>query len=258
MINKEYMKRLIIQSGLECTDEFVEKLDLYATLLVEWNEKMNLTAITEPNDICVKHFLDSLLPFTIIEFEQGAKVIDVGTGAGLPGVVMKLYRPDIELTLLDSLGKRVKFLEHLCEKLGIEAKYIHSRAEDGARCTKECNNDENMPLRESFDVAIARAVAGLPVLFEYLLPYVKVGGKLLALKGKAVYDEVKASGQACRLLGGERAQLIDYTLSAGNCGKHDAQNPTQDNDRVLVLVQKISHTPTKYPRNSAQIAKKPL
>ena len=155
----------LTESYIKLDDESIERFRRYAELLVEWNEKMNLTAITDPDGIAVKHFADCLSIFKYADIENGASVIDVGTGAGFPGVVMKIARPDSKLTLLDSLAKRITFLDELCKELGIEVKTIHSRAEDGA-----------VKLREQYDVAVARAVANMRVLSEYCMPYVKVGG----------------------------------------------------------------------------------
>ena len=157
---------------IKLDNEAIERFKRYAELLVEWNEKMNLTAITDPDGIAVKHFADCLSIFKYADIKSGASVIDVGTGAGFPGVVMKIARPDIELTLLDSLAKRITFLDELCKELGLEVKTVHSRAEDGA--TK---------FREQYDFAVARAVANMRVLSEYCMPYVKVGGTFIAMKG---------------------------------------------------------------------------
>ena len=211
-----------------------EKLDSYATLLTEWNEKINLTAITDSEGISLKHFLDSLLLLRYLEIHENASLIDVGTGAGFPGLPLKIYRDDIKLTLLDSLNKRINFLNAVADELGISAKCVHSRAEDGAR---------NPDLREKFNVATARAVANLPVLCEYCLPYVKVGGIFAALKGPN--EDINSAKGAIKVLGGEIMSIESYTLPNGDA-------------RMLILVKKISQTPTKYPRNSGQIAKNSL
>lgn len=239
MINKLYMKELIIQNAIK-TDvdiqQLTEKLDCYAEQLVDWNTRMNLTAITEPQEIARKHFLDCMLALACYDIPKGASLIDVGTGAGFPGVVLKLCRPDLKLTLLDSLGKRVRFLEALCESLEIDANCIHARAEEGAH---------NVQLREQFDVATARAVAALPKLCEYCIPYVKRGGVFLAMKGPSANEEIASAQKAAKALGGSPAKLVDYSLPG-------------EEKRSVVLVQKLSHTPQRFPRNPAQIAKKPL
>lgn len=221
-------------NGLKLTPSLYEKLENYARLLVEWNERMNLTAITDAQGISVKHFLDSLLLLKYCEIPENARVIDVGTGAGFPGIPLKLYRPDVKLTLLDSLQKRLRFLEEVSAQLAFPANCVHARAEEGAH---------RPDLREQFDFATARAVAALPVLCEYCLPYVRVGGVFAALKGPS--EEVSEAKNAISLLGGEILEVKHYSIPNGDA-------------RMLVLVKKISQTPTKYPRNSGQIAKKSL
>lgn len=225
---------LFAEEKLTLTEEQKKKLVTYADILKEWNAKINLTAITDDDGICEKHFLDSLLPLKYFELTKNAKVIDVGTGAGFPGIPIKIYRDDVELTLLDSLNKRINFLTEVCKAIGISADCIHARAEDGAK------RDE---LREQFDIATARAVANLPVLCEYCLPYVKVGGYFVALKGPN--EEVDEGKKAISILGGKIQSVNDYELPCGD-------------KRRLIIIKKISHTPTKYPRNSGQIAKSPL
>ncbi len=214
-----------------------KQLELYGNLLVEWNEKMNLTAITEPKEVVFKHFLDCLLFFKCIDLPQNASVIDVGTGAGFPGVVLKIARPDIKLTLLDSLNKRITFLNEVIEKLGLEnTEVVHLRAEDGAKKAE---------YRESFDIATARAVAPLNVLSEYCLPYVKKGGMFVSLKGPQAAEEIYGAEKAISLLGGEKPLL--FTEEIEEIGV-----------RSIIKIKKISQTPPKYPRNSAKISKQPL
>lgn len=220
--------------GLELTEEQYENFRTYARMLVEWNEKMNLTAITDPRGIGLKHFLDSVIPLKKIELPQGVSLVDVGTGAGFPGLPMKIYRPDIKLTLLDSLNKRVNFLSAVCGEIGISAECVHQRAEEGGR---------RQEFRGKFDFAAARAVAAMPVLAEYCLPYVKTGGMFLALKGPS--EDYKAGEKAVKALGGEISEVVEYSLPDGD-------------KRILIAVRKISSTPEKYPRNSGQISKKPI
>ena len=222
--------------GVILDDIAKKRLIRYAEMLVEWNEKMNLTALTEPRDIGIKHFLDSLLIFKNSEIPLGAKVIDVGTGAGFPGVVMKIARPDIELTLLDGLNKRLVFLNAVLDELGLNANTIHSRAEEGGK---------NKNLREKFDVSTARAVARLNILSEYCLPFVKKGGLFIALKGPAAGEEISESKSAIKTLGGGEIKVYKETLE-------------NEGERVICEIKKISQIPTKYPRVSAQISKKPL
>ena len=220
--------------GFDVTSEQYRKLETYAKMLVEWNEKMNLTAITDSEGITIKHFLDSVLPLNRLDVPHGASIIDVGTGAGFPGLPMKMLRPDIRLTLLDSLNKRVDFLRAVCEGTETEADCIHLRAEDGGRDPK---------YREQFDIATARAVAAMPVLSEYCLPFVKVGGTFAALKGPG--EDLSSAESAIKLLGGELSEVVEYALPGGD-------------KRVLIVVSKVKETPEKYPRNSGQIKKKPL
>lgn len=213
-----------------------EQLNLYGNLLLEWNEKINLTAITEPSEVVIKHFLDCILFFKNVDVPDNASVIDVGTGAGFPGVVLKIIRPDINLTLLDSLNKRIVFLQETTNALGINANCVHLRAEEGGK---------NPLYREQYDIATARAVAQLPVLAEYCLPFVKKGGLFVAMKGPTGADEARAATRACRTLGGDKPQIICEKL------------PTNE-ERSFILVKKISQTPPKYPRISAKISKQPL
>lgn len=215
--------------------EALEQFEAYAAYLLEYNQKVNLTAITEPTEIAHKHFIDSLLFFKAVEAPQAASVIDVGTGAGFPGIVLKIARPDLQLTLLDSLNKRLVFLQGLLERLGLTAETIHSRAEDGAR----------PPLREHFDFATARAVAALPVLCEYCLPYVKPSGCFVALKGALAAEETAAAGRAVLLLGGAPPKLVQLQTEALG-------------SRGIVVIRKTAATPAKYPRPAAKIAKQPL
>ena len=232
----EYNKLAEIFSdyGFDVTEEQYRKLETYAKMLVEWNEKMNLTAITDSEGITIKHFLDSVLPLNKLDVPHGASLIDVGTGAGFPGLPMKIFRPDIKLTLLDSLNKRVDFLRAVCKETETAADCIHSRAEDGGRSSE---------LREKFDIAVARAVAAMPVLSEYCLPFVRVGGTFAALKGPG--EDLSSAESAIKVLGGEVWSVVDYVLPGGD-------------KRVLIVVKKVKPTPEKYPRNSGQIKKKAL
>lgn len=219
--------------GFDVNDEMYEKFIVYGKLLAEWNEKINLTAITDPEGISYKHFLDSLFVFKYADIGEGASVIDVGTGAGFPGIVMKIFKPSLDITLLDSLNKRINFLKCVSENIGEDFTCIHSRAEDGGKSSE---------LREKFDFAVARAVASLPVLCEYCLPYVKQGGYFMALKGPG--ENIGDAVTAVKILGGklESAEKYEY----------------MENERVMVKIKKISHTPIKYPRNSSQIKSKHL
>lgn len=228
---------LFSQANLSIDSDIEAKLSTYSDFLVEYNRNVNLTAITDSKEIIVKHFIDSILPLNMVDFPHGASLIDVGTGAGFPSLPMRIYRSDLKITMLDSLRKRLDFLEQLCERISVDdVEFIHSRAEDGGK---------NEELREKFDIATARAVANLRELSEYCLPYVKVGGIFIALKARDIDSEVAAARNAISILGGEIDRIIPYKL------------PTEE-ERTIVIIKKISQTPTRYPRSSARISKKPL
>ena len=210
-----------------------EKLDIYAEFLVEYNKNVNLTAITEPKDILVKHFIDSILLCKYIDFGDNCTIIDVGTGAGFPSVPLKIFSPEINLTLLDSLNKRIIFLDKLCERLDLECNTIHGRAEDIAKMPE---------YREKFDFSCARAGANMSLLSELCLPFVKKGGTFISMKGPS--EDISVGFNAVKLLGGKIENEIKYKLD--------------DDERRIITVKKISQTPQKFPRNSSQIKKKLL
>ncbi len=222
--------------GVELTDEQKARLNTYGNLLIEWNERINLTAIIEPEEVVIKHFYDCILFFKNVDVKRGANVIDVGTGAGFPGVVLKIMRPDIELTLLDALNKRLLFLNEVLTQLGLTANTVHLRAEEGGKSPDH---------RERYDIACARAVARLNVLSEYCLPFVKTGGTFVAMKGPSAADELADSKKAISLLGGAKAQII-------------CENLPENEQRCFVIIKKISQTPPKYPRKNVKISKQPL
>ena len=219
--------------GLTLSREQYEKLSIYAEFLVEYNEKVNLTAITEPMEILRKHFIDSILLTKYVDIPLNSTLIDVGTGAGFPSVPIKIYRPDIKITLLDSLNKRIDYLKQLCDKIEIDAEFIHGRAEDFSK--KE-------EYREKFDFSCARAVANMALLSELCIPFVKRNGCFVAMKGPN--EDISLGANAVMVLGGSIEKEIEYKLF--------------DEERKIVLVRKISQTPSKYPRNSSQIKKKSL
>ena len=218
--------------GIELDPDQVQKFILYYDMLIERNRYVNLTRITGPEDAAEKHFADSVLGASLIK--QGARVVDVGTGAGFPGVPLAIVRPDIKLVLIDSLGKRVSFLREVCEKLGIGAEAIHARAEDAAR---------NDALRGGFDIAVSRAVAPMNVLLELTVPFVKVGGSSLMYKGSAARDELASCEKALAELNCS-AKLIDHDVPWGA--------------RTIVAAQKLAPTPGRYPRKAGSIEKAPL
>lgn len=219
--------------GLTLTEELYQKLEIYAEFLVEYNNNVNLTAITDPTEILFKHYIDSILATKYVEFPKNSSLIDVGTGAGFPSVPLKLYRNDIKITLLDSLNKRIEFLKQLCDKLEIEAEFIHERAENVSKLPE---------YREKFDFSCARAVANMSLLSELCIPFVKVGGSFVSLKGPS--EDISIGENAVNTLGGKIERVDEYQL--------------EGEGRKIVYVKKISQTPTRFPRNSSQIKKKPL
>lgn len=234
MIDKNRLCSLAKENGIILDDTALDRFDTYAELLVEWNGKMNLTAITEPEEIEVKHFLDCLMLPKYFNLDNIQTVIDVGAGAGFPSVPLLIYKPDLCLTMMDAINKRLTFLDTAVHALGLEAQLIHERAEAAGQ-------DENY--REKFDLATARAVAPMNVLGEYCLPFVKVGGYFVALKGSN--DDTEEAKNAIATLGGEIVDNISYKLNATE-------------PRSIVVIKKISQTPTQFPRKSKKISTKPL
>ncbi len=234
LILQEGSKKL----GFNLQSKQISQFLKYMELLVEWNEKINLTAIVEEEDILIKHFLDSLSCVKIPEIKDGMRVIDVGTGAGFPGIPIHIYYPDIQLTLLDSLQKRIKFLQEVYHHIEIKnVQYEHGRAEDFGN---------NVKFREKYDIALARAVAELSTLCEYCLPFVKVGGYFICQKGPNVDEELKNAKRALKILGGEVTERIDVKL------------PFRDIKHNIIVIKKIKQTPTQYPRKAGTPTKNPL
>lgn len=236
LISKSDTDKLFGEYAISVSEEQYARLLAYSDMLVEWNEKINLTAITDPEGIALKHFFDSVYPFTLFKPEQNASLIDVGTGAGFPSCPLKIFREDIKLTLLDSLNKRIKFLSELSDKLDLSADCIHGRAEELGRKPE---------YRERFDIATARAVANLSALCEYCLPFVRVGGAFAALKGSDGAKELENARNAIKILGGKVELCREYSLPNGDM-------------RCLIVIRKIKETPEKYPRNKGQMVRKPL
>ncbi len=236
MIDRSYLKALAASLGVSLDDRALERFDLYARLLCDWNEKINLTAITDPQEICVKHFADSLSVLAKVEISQDAKLIDVGTGAGFPGLALKIARPDLRVTLLDSTKKKLMVLDDISQKLELDVELLHKRAEEAG---------QSRPYREQFDIATARAVANLAVLSEYCLPFVKVGGRFLAMKSAKTQEELAGAKKAIGQLGG-RVETV-HTLQLETAG-----------ERTILELKKQSPTPAPYPRPSAKIARFPL
>lgn len=236
MLNKELLYATIQKFGVEIDDNSFERLDKYAEMLVETNKSFNLTAITEPDDVTVKHFSDCLALFGMVDIPENAKIIDVGTGAGFPGLVLLLTRPDIKMTFLDSTKKKLGFIQNVLDETGVKAEVVHARAEEAG---------QNPQYREKYDFATARAVANLTNLSEYCLPFVKVGGEFISMKSAASDDEIKSAENAIGILGGKIKTDTVFDL-------------TEEMPRRILEIKKISQTPTKYPRPSAKIAKNPI
>ena len=236
---EELLRRGAGRYGVELDENKIEQFDRFTDLLLEWNQSLNLTRITEPREIIIKHYLDSLSVLQA-DIPQGAKVIDVGCGAGFPGIPLLMARTDIQVTFLDSLKKRLNFIDSVLPAIGIQKSRfvcLHSRAEDAGR---------NPLFREHYDIAVARAVSELRVLAEYCLPLLKKGGLLIAMKGPDSQEEIKRAENAVAVLGGKRERIIDFQL--------------EENDlkRKLILVRKEQKTPGGYPRQTAKMEKKPL
>lgn len=226
------------QPHVALTDRQREQFSRYMELLLRWNERVNLTAITAPRDVYVKHFYDSLTPVLVHDFTGDERLIDVGTGAGFPGIPLKIAFPRLRLTLLDALKKRIAFLEAVVHELALDdVQLIHGRAEDWGRDARH---------REQYDMAISRAVARLNVLSEYCLPFVRPGGVFVAMKGSDVADEVQEAQRAVRRLGGGAVETFSFAL------------PDDAGHRTLCTVRKEKPTPPKYPRVPGVPAKKPL
>lgn len=230
-MNKQIFEKGLTELNIQAEPETIDKFARYSELLKEWNEKMNLTAITDDDGIAIKHFLDSLLPLKVVDIENQS-MADIGTGAGFPGLPVRLMRPDTELTLIDSLNKRITFLEHVCGELELEnVRCIHGRAEELSR--KE--------LRESFDIVVSRAVANMTALSEYCLPFVKPGGRFIALKAQDSAEEIDAARPIIGSLGGKITEITDVPL------------PLSDITRTIIIIEKIKPTPNTFPRTAKKI-----
>lgn len=230
------VKEQLNSLNVSIQDNQIEQFYKYMELLLEWNEKINLTAITEQNEIIQKHFVDSL---TICKYiKDNSKIIDVGTGAGFPGIPLKIFNSSYDITLLDSLNKRLVYLNEVIEKLDLaKIKTVHNRAEDAGK---------NNKYREQFDVAVSRAVAPLNVLVEYLLPFVKENGCCICMKGSNVKEEIEMAKKAIKLLGGKIEQINEFNL------------PNSDIKRTIIIIKKVEKTNIKYPRKAGLPSKEPI
>ena len=223
-----------LQKYADLNDEQIEEFKKYLELLIEWNEKINLTSITEENEVITKHFADSLSIQKYIK--DNSKVIDVGTGAGFPGIPLKISNSSLEITLLDSLNKRINFLNTIIQELHIEKiKTIHGRAEDFGH---------NLDYREKFDYAVCRAVAKLNVLAEYMLPYLKIGGTFICMKGPNIEEEIEMAQKALKILGGKIEKIESFEL--------------EGNQRNIIIIKKEKNTPKNFPRKSGIPSKQPI
>lgn len=221
---------------IEFDEKQIKQFYEYMLLLIEWNEKINLTAITDPEEIILKHFIDSL---TINKYINENKTIaDIGTGAGFPGIPLKIYRSDLKITLVDSLNKRINFLNEVITKLNLkDINTVHSRVEDFGK---------NKEYREKYDYVTARAVANLATLSEYLIPICKINGKCICMKGSEIKEELDSSKTAINILGGKINNVEEFNL------------PKSDISRNIIIINKIKNTPNKYPRKAGIPAKEPL
>lgn len=234
---KNIIKEKAESVGISVSDDLIEKLEIYAKELKEWNEKINLTAITDDEGIAVKHFIDSLMLLKYVEIPENSKIIDVGTGAGFPGLVIAAARPDVKVTLLDSTGKKLKVVNDIGEKMGLSNyEVLNMRAEEAG---------QKKEYREQYDFATARAVAELRVLSEYCLPFVKQNGYFISMKGALADKEIENATNALKTLSGKIEEKYSFNLCDAG-------------ERNIIKIKKISQISTKYPRVSAQIAKKPL
>lgn len=231
------LKNACNELGLNITDTQVQQFLKYKSLLLDWNEKINLTAITDDKEIILKHFVDSISVCKYIDFE-GKSFIDVGTGAGFPALPIKIMQKDAKVTLLDSLNKRINFLKIVCDDLALDkVSFVHSRAEDSG---------QDKLFREQFDFCVSRAVANLSVLSEFDLPFVKVGGYFVALKGPLLDSEILEAEKAIKTLGGEIEKIETINI------------PFTDINHKIVFIKKLRQTPKQYPRKAGKVSKNPI
>lgn len=234
----DFLKNMLLKIGIEADDKQIFQLNKYYEMLVERNKVVNLTAITEYNDVVIKHFIDSLMITKIYDLESAEKIIDIGTGAGFPGMIYKIMFPNSEITLLDSLNKRIKFLDDVIEELGLKGIItLHGRAEDYAKDKKH---------REQYNLVVSRAVANLATLSEYCMPYVRLSGKFISYKASDCDDEVQNAKKAVNLLGG-KIHVVETV-----------EIPDTDIERKFIVIEKIKNTSAKYPRKAGLPSKEPL
>ncbi len=236
--NKQLLLNACEELDIEISDTQYTMFDTYMNMLIEWNKKMNLTAITNPQDIILKHFVDSITINTVIEQKDEINVIDVGTGAGFPGIPIKIVNPNMKITLLDSLNKRLVFLKELVETLNLDnIQCVHMRAEEAGK---------NPLFRQKYDYSFSRAVANLSLLAEYCLPFVNKGGKFISMKGTDIKEEISTAKLIISKLGGEISEVKTIKI------------PFTDITHTLIIISKLSDTPTAYPRKPNKITKNPI
>lgn len=235
-INKELLKNKAAEQGIPLTEEGLDRFDRYAELLISWNQKFNLTAITDPDEIVIKHFVDSLMLFKYVSMPNGASLLDVGTGAGLPGLALLIAKPTLRVTLLDATQKKLTFLKEVSDELGLHPKLMHGRAEELGK---------DSAYREHFQFVTARAVSKMQTLSELCMPLVQIHGNFIAMKGPDVEEETKAAKNGIHILGGAPANIVTYPLE-------------QEGERSLVIIEKTHATPKQYPRLMGKIKTAPL
>ena len=234
----EALKKALELMGGPSDEVTVNKYQQYMEGVLDWNEKVNLTNITDPEEFVIKHFIDSIICIDYPEFEEAGKIIDVGTGGGFPGVPLAIAAPDKEFILMDSLNKRLKIIDELCGQIGIgNVTTVHARAEELAK---------NKAHREQYDLCVSRAVANMATLAEYCLPFIKIGGCLMAYKGPDAEREVEEARKALYLLGGQVEEIREGNLKEFGI------------DHKVVIIKKVKNTPSKYPRKAGTPAKEPL